>query len=109
MAQFDVHRNMGKQREAIPYVVIVQSSLFDSYRRRVVIPLVRSSQLDNAAALASSSLNPAFTIKKIKVVLHPLEIVSVATDQLGEKVASLAKEGDRITSAIDEMLTRAWA
>ena len=29
MAQFDVHRNIGKQREAIPYVV--ESSLFDSY------------------------------------------------------------------------------
>jgi toxin CcdB len=34
MAQFDVHKNPGKHREAIPYVVIVQSSLFDSYRRR---------------------------------------------------------------------------
>lgn len=109
MAQFDVHKNMGKHREAIPYVVIVQSTLFDSYRRRVVIPLVRSSHLDNTAALANSSLNPAFTVKGIKVVLHPLEIVSVATDQLGEKVASLAKEGERITGAMDELLTRAWA
>jgi toxin CcdB len=43
------------------------------------------------------------------VVLHPLEIVSVATDQLGERVASLAKADDRITSAMDELLTRAWA
>jgi toxin CcdB len=108
MAQFDVHRNIGKQSVAIPYVVIVQSSLFDSYRRRVVIPLVRRSDLDNASALAGSSLNPVFTIKGIKVVLHPLEIVSVATDQLGEKVATLAKEGDRITGAMDELLT-AWA
>ena len=88
MAQFDVHINIGKHRESIPYVVIVQPSLFDSYRRRVVIPLVRSSHLDNAATLASSSLNPAFTVKGIKVVLHPLEIVSVATEQLGRKIAS---------------------
>ena len=109
MAQFDVHKNLGKQREAIPYVVIVQSSLFDSYRRRVVIPLVRSSHLNEAAALAGTSLNPAFTIKGAKVVLHPLEIVSVATDQLGKRVASLAREGDRITGAMDELLTRAWA
>ena len=108
MAQCDVHKNIGKHREAIPDIVIIQSSLFDSYRRRVVIPLVRSSHLDNAAALARSALNPAFTIKGIKVVLHPLEIVSVATDQLGEKVASLAKKGDRITAAMDELLTRAW-
>jgi toxin CcdB len=109
MAQFDVHINIGKQREAIPYVVIIQSSLFDSYRRRVVIPLVRSSHLDNAATLTSSSLNPTFTVKGIKVVLHPLEIVSVVTEQLGEKIASLAKEGDRITGAMDELFTRAWA
>ncbi|OGS94130.1 MAG: plasmid maintenance protein CcdB [Gallionellales bacterium RIFCSPLOWO2_02_FULL_57_47] len=108
MAQFDVHRNIGKQREAIPYVV-VQSSLFDSYRRRVVIPLVRRSNLENATALVGSPLNPAFNIEGIAVVLHPLEIVSVATDQLGEKVATLAQEGDRITGAMNELLTRAWA
>ena len=61
MAQFDVHRNTGKQRDAIPYVVVVQSSLYDAYRRRVAIPL-----------------NPVFTVKGVAVVLHPLEIVSVA-------------------------------
>lgn len=109
MAQFDVHRNIGKQREAIPFVVIVQSSLFDSYRRRVVIPLVRRSTLDNAATLIGSSLNPVFTVEDVEVVLHPLEIVSVATDQLGEKVTTLVQEGDRITGAMDELLTRAWA
>lgn len=107
MAQFDVHKNIGKQCEAIPFVVIVQSSLFDSYRRRVVIPLVRRSDLDNAV-FANSSLNPVFTIKGIKVVLHTLDMVSVATDQLDVKVASLAQEGDRITAAMDELLTRAW-
>ena len=89
MAQFDVHRNTGKQRESIPYIVVVQSSLFDSYRRRVVIPLVRRSHLDNASSLSGIPLNPAFTVEEIEVVLHPLEIVSVATDQLGEKIATL--------------------
>ena len=43
------------------------------------------------------------------MVLHPLEIVSVAMDQLGEKVAMLGQEGDRIIAAMDELLTRAWA
>ena len=36
MAQFDVHRNNGKSREDIPFVVIVQSALYNDYRRRVV-------------------------------------------------------------------------
>ena len=47
MAQFDVHRNPGKQREAIPFVVVVQSSLYDGYRRRVVIPLALRSSLSS--------------------------------------------------------------
>ena len=46
MAQFDVHRNGGKQKDTIPFVVIVQSGLFDGYRRRVVIPLVRKVEIN---------------------------------------------------------------
>jgi len=109
MAQFDVHRNTGKHKEAIPYVVIVQSSLFDSYRRRVVVPLVRRSNLTTTTAFADIPLNPAFIIDGVEVILHPLEIVSISSEQLGDKVASLAEEGDRITAALDELLTRAWA
>lgn len=32
MAQFDVHRNKGANRDAIPYVVVVQSAIFDGYK-----------------------------------------------------------------------------
>ncbi|TCV89560.1 CcdB family protein [Sulfurirhabdus autotrophica] len=105
MAQFDVHRNIGKNREAIPFVVLVQSSLFDSYRRRVVIPLVRKSSL---SLISDKRFNPTFTIEKIAVVLHPLEIVSIPVEQLGEFVESLANEGNSIMDALDELLTRAW-
>ena len=108
MVQFDVHRNIGKQRETIPFVVVIQSSLFDNNRRRVVVPLVRRSSLDRSVTIVDSPLNPVFTVKGIKVVLHPLELVSVAIKQLGEKVATLSQEGDRVTGAMDELLTRAW-
>jgi toxin CcdB len=109
MAQFDVHLNTGKQKDAIPYVVIVQSSLFDSYRRRVVIPLVRRSNLVTSSVFADMPLNPVFIIDDVEVILHPLEIVSISSEQLGDKVTSLEEEGDRITAALDELLTRAWA
>ena len=105
MAQFDVHRNSGKHRDSIPYVVVVQSALFDDYGRRVVVPLVKTSAVGK---IASPRFNPTFKIGKTPVVLHPLEIVSVALDKLGKPVASLAKEGDRIIAALDEMLARAW-
>ena len=108
MAQFDVHKNIGKQRDAIPFVVVVQSSLYDGYNRRVVVPLVRRSTLARSAPFLNTPLNPVFTVKGTKVVLHPLEMVSVAMENLGEKVATLEPDGDAILAAMDEMLTRAW-
>ncbi|MGH8209929.1 MAG: CcdB family protein [Steroidobacteraceae bacterium] len=103
MAQFDVHRNSGRHRESIPFVVIVQSSLYDDYRRRVVVPLVNKTSLGK---VANPRFNPTFRIKGVSVVLHPLEIVSVAIESLGEQVGSLEEEGDRIVAALDELLTR---
>ena len=69
MPQFDVHRNTGRQRETIPFVVIVQSSLYNDFRRRVVVPLVRKELL---GSITDPSFNPTFTIESIDVVLHPL-------------------------------------
>ena len=105
MAQFDVHTNSGKNRDVIPFVVLVQSALFDSYKRRVVVPLVRKSRLGN---VSNERFNPTFKIKKIAVVLHPLEIASVPVERLGPFAGSLASEGNRIMDALDELLTRAW-
>ena len=103
MAQFDVHRNTGRHRDSIPFVVLVQSSLYDDFRRRVVVPLVSKSSLGK---VTNSRLNPTFRIKGVTVVLHPLETVSVAKENLGDKVSSLAAEGDRIIAAMDELMTR---
>lgn len=104
MAQFDVHRNSGRNRSAIPYVVIVQSSIFNDYRRRVVIPLVKKSYLD---AVTVPRFNPTFEIENTRVVLHPLEIVSVDVRELGEFVISIGSAGQQIIDALDELITRA--
>jgi toxin CcdB len=42
------------------------------------------------------------------VVLHPLEIISIPVDQLGELVGSLGDDSQLIIAALDELLTRAW-
>jgi toxin CcdB len=103
MPQFDVHRNSGRNRDSIPYVVVVQSTLFDNYKRRVVVPLVKASVVGK---IANPRFNPMFKIGNTSVVLHPLETVSVAIENLGKPVGSLAREADRIIGAIDELLTR---
>jgi toxin CcdB len=104
MAQFDVHRNRGPNRGAIPYVVIVQSSIFDGYKRRVVVPLVKKSYLDQ---VPFPRFNPSFVVEGTPVVLHPLELVSVATNRLGKRVQSLVEESQLIIDALDELITRA--
>lgn len=108
MAQFDVHRNLGALRDLIPYVVMVQSAQFDSYRRRVVVPLVRRSSLPPTMTLVGTRTNPVFTVGGMEVVLHTLDMVSVAMDQLGPYVESLGAYGQDITDALDELLSRSW-
>ena len=108
MAQFDLHRNKGALRDSIPYVVVVQSSQFDRYKRRVVVPLVRQNILPRDTPTVGARMNPVFIIKGARVVLHPLDMVSVALDQLGDAVGSLAQEGQAIADALDELLTRSW-
>jgi toxin CcdB len=105
MAQFDVHRNRGRHADTIPYVVVVQSAQFNAYRRRVVVPLVLPGAL---GPIPFATFNPSFRVSGTKVVLHPLEMVSVPLDQLGPAVGSLADHGQAIIAALDELFTRAW-
>ena len=105
MAQIDVHRNIGRHKNSSPFIVIVQSSQFDNYHRRVAVPLVRASEI---GSIRFTAFNPTFLIRGIKVVFHPMEIVSIPVDQLGTQVGSLAESGQELTLALDELLTRAW-
>ena len=108
MAQFDVHRNLGANKAAIPFVVIVQSSQFDRYRRRVVVPLMRKSALFMSTPTVGSRKNPVFKVQAIEVVLNPLDLASVAIDNLGAKAGTLAQHKNKIVDALDEMLTCSW-
>ena len=106
MPQFDVLLNPGPMRDTVPMVVLVQSSLFDGYRRRVVVPLVLRSALPAGAKVAGPRMNPVFKIKWQTLVLHPLDLVSVPTDQLGPFVGNLAGQGHGLAAALAELPPR---
>lgn len=108
MAQYDVHLNPGPMQASVPMVVLVQSSLFDDYRRRVVVPLVLRAALPAGTKVAGTRMNPVFDINGQTLVLHPLDMVSVAMDRLGPCVANLSEQGQTIADALDELLTRSW-
>ncbi|CAD0361756.1 CcdB family protein [Xanthomonas hortorum] len=56
--QFDVYANVG-QNKNIPYVVVVQSKIFDASPRRVVVPLVESPPSPTPPASPRNSRWPA--------------------------------------------------
>lgn len=105
MAQFDVHKNPGSNREAVPFVVIVQSAAYDSTPRRVVVPLARTTAY---GAPSYARLTPRFVIDGVSVVLRPFELVSIPADKLGKRVGTLREHGTRIIDAIDELITGAY-
>lgn len=108
MPQYDVHLNPGPMRATVPMVVLVQSSLFDGYRRHVVVPLVLRTALPAGSKVVGTRLNPVFKIQGRSLVLHPLDMVSVAMDQLGPCVGNLTDHGQAVSDALDELLTRSW-
>lgn len=105
MAQFDVHVAPGRDRAAVPYVVIVQSRRFDQLGTRVVIPLMAVRTQPKTERL---TVTPAFTIEGRLVYLNPLEIQTVPRSRLGKLVASLADDDSsgRIINAMDEVISR---
>ena len=105
MAQFDVFRNPGRQREVIPFVVVLQNARFDRGDTRFVAPLVRSE----VARIAEHHLAPRFIVEDVEVTLDVFNLATLPSDRLGRPVASLADEESRVKliRALDELVSRA--
>lgn len=105
MAQFDIFQNPGRQRDAIPFVVLLQNARFDRAGTRFVGPLVRIEM----ARVAEHYLAPRFVVDGIEVVLDVFNLVTIPADRLGRSVGSLADEESRLKliRAIDELISQA--
>lgn len=103
MAQYDVFKNPGRN-PAIPYVVDVQSPSLGGYHRRMVVPLVLRTALQD---IHHPTLNPLFVIERKQCVLHPLEMVSVPVNLLCKPVLSLSEHANTIINAIDMLISQA--
>lgn len=102
MAQFDVYFNPNRDtRNAIPYLLDVQSDLLDMLATRVVVPLIVTEEMGQGAA----RLNPQFKVKGVAVVMSTAEVAGVPVRALGDKVMSLKSKRDEIIAALDLLLT----
>ena len=105
MAQFGVFRNPGRQREIIPFVVVLQNARFDRGGTRFVAPMVRSE----VARIAEHYLAPRFIVDELEVTLDVFNLATLPVDRLGRLVASLADEESRVRliRALDEFISQA--
>ena len=105
MTQFDVHRNPGRQRDTIPYVVVLQSSRFDRSTTRFVGPLV----MVRHAAVREHYLAPRFTVMGEEVMLDVFNLATLPAERLGKSIASLGDEDTRarVVRALDELISQA--
>jgi toxin CcdB len=106
MAQFDIHRNKGKGRVAVPYLMLLQSARFDNAPHRIVAPLL----LGDLFRVEHPDLHPSFMIEGRNVVMDPLRLFSVPHSGLGELVDKLSEydDGTRVMNAVDIVLSRAF-
>lgn len=102
MAQFDVYRNPNtRTRRAVPFLLDVQTDLLSPLVTRVVVPLVRASEMRKPA----THLNPQFSIGGAKMVMSTAELAGVPTQALGERVQSLKSRRNEIIAALDFLFT----
>jgi toxin CcdB len=106
MARLDIYKTLGAGKAKMPFVLDVQNHPIGDFGRRVVVPLIRSSEFPQENL--PRDLAPKFEIEGIEVMLQPVYMASVPDSALGEKVGSLAntKAEYMITSALDRLFGR---
>ena len=95
--QFDVFRNPSRRGlEERPYVVAVQSPLWDDMASRICVPLI-----DPRFIRPQGRVNPKVNVEGRNVYLHPLEMLNVPTRLLRTSVANLESYRFQIVGALD--------
>ena len=103
MAQFDVFANANSRTEKqFPYLLEVQSNLFEDANRAVYIPLVDERTLKKPDEI----LNVALTIGGKSVRLFPLDIASAPRSATGKLVGNVKVDSDLVVAAMDLLFAR---
>lgn len=103
MAQYDVFVNPSPpSRQAVPFVVDVQSGLLSGLRTRLVMPLSRVGV--NAPGLPRR-LIPVFSIDGERLALHAHQASSVEARLLKAPVATLVASAGDIRDALDSVVS----
>ena len=99
MARFDVYPNPSSSAITTPYLLDVQSDLFDGFDTRMVIP--PRAQSTFAKLKLPERLMPIFTVKGKKLILETPKMAAVPTRILKQPVATLLDQQSTVVTALD--------
>ncbi|MEW5838490.1 MAG: CcdB family protein [Pseudomonadota bacterium] len=101
MAQFDIYLNSGRDRKSFPYVMAVQSDLFDATRSVVVIPLTSPANVEKI----HPRFQPRITLAGEEWACVTQLLAAIPRAALGARVGSAANDRHDIIAAIDLLFT----
>ncbi|HZX79502.1 MAG TPA: CcdB family protein [Lysobacter sp.] len=100
--QFAVFANADERtRDAVPYLLDVQSDLIAKARTCVVVPIIALAR----AGRPIDRLMPVFEFGGGKWVMDTLQLAGVPHRTLGAPVADLSAERTRILAALDMLVS----
>jgi toxin CcdB len=103
MPQFDVYINPNPaSREAVPFVVDVQSDLIDALPTRLVMPL---SRIGAGQARLPSHLCPPVTLEGQTLTLMPHLAAPISKRLLRHPVQSMRHRAHDISAALDAVIS----
>ena len=103
MAQFNIYSNANSStKENYPYLLDIQSSLFEALDTRLVIPLVLVSKQKHKPI---DGLMPIMVIKGNEFVLITSQIAGVHKNNLGTHISDINQNRQEIIAAIDFLIT----
>lgn len=99
--QFDVFANPGAStRSSVPYIVVLQSHMFDALDTIVVAPLMRMPQ-----AFEPTKVWVEVEIDSERLVVDVALMANLERKTLNRRITSLAAHEDAIRRALDRLFT----
>lgn len=103
MSQFSVYRNPNPDtRTAFPLLLDVQSDLIADLGTRVVAPLCPAAAMKGKLMKA---LTPVFDVDGKPYAMLTPQLAGISKQQVGAKIADLARHRDAIIAALDLLIT----
>ncbi len=98
MSRFQVYK-IKKGRNAL-LVVDVQADIFSHFESRIVIPLLKQSEMPKALI----RLHPVLNVNGVPYILMTTDMASISPAVLGEAIGTVKDQHHAITDAIDFLL-----